>query len=189
MPEIVTLCVPAPEAWFSTIRNLILERSRAVLEDDAGIPLKAFDTAHWRVTLFGTYAGPVPKFHEFLQKDLLDAYRAKKLSPSEVFADVEAHIAAGRPYYECDAEVRSELCVPVVDGDGRLLGMVSRGDSVEFYDGKIRVTSPEGKEHAKYAAADYQQYVAERVEPWAEVRRGSGYEYGCSHAARGSRRG
>jgi putative methionine-R-sulfoxide reductase with GAF domain len=30
--------------------------------------------------------------------------------------DVESHIAAGRPYYECDPEVRSELCLPVLRG-------------------------------------------------------------------------
>jgi putative methionine-R-sulfoxide reductase with GAF domain len=32
-----------------------------------------------------------------------------------VVEDVEAHVAAGKPYYECDAEVRSELCIPVVE--------------------------------------------------------------------------
>jgi putative methionine-R-sulfoxide reductase with GAF domain len=37
--------------------------------------------------------------------------------------DVDAHLAAGRPYYECDADVRSELCVPILDGD-RTIGLV-----------------------------------------------------------------
>ena len=30
--------------------------------------------------------------------------------------------------------------------------------------------APDGKEHAKYAAADYRQYVAERVEPWTYLK-------------------
>jgi F420-non-reducing hydrogenase large subunit len=48
--------------------------------------------------------------------------------------------------------------------------MVDAQDRTNFYDGMIRVTSPEGKEHAKYPAKDYQQYVAERVEPWSYLK-------------------
>jgi F420-non-reducing hydrogenase large subunit len=41
---------------------------------------------------------------------------------------------------------------------------------VNFYDGKIRVVGPDGKEHAKYDAKDYQEYIAERVEPWTYLK-------------------
>jgi F420-non-reducing hydrogenase large subunit len=34
----------------------------------------------------------------------------------------------------------------------------------------IRIVGPDGKEHAKYPAKDYQQYVAERVEPWSYLK-------------------
>lgn len=37
--------------------------------------------------------------------------------------DVEEHLKAGRPYYECDAAVRSELCLPVNDGN-RVVGLI-----------------------------------------------------------------
>lgn len=50
------------------------------------------------------------------------------------------------------------------------MGTVDENNCVNFYDGKIRVTGPDGKEHAKYAARDYQQYVAERVEPWSYLK-------------------
>jgi hypothetical protein len=40
----------------------------------------------------------------------------------------------------------------------------------DFYDGKIRVTGPDGTEHAKYDPVDYRQYVAERVEPWSYLK-------------------
>ena len=50
------------------------------------------------------------------------------------------------------------------------MGMVDANNKVNFYEGKIRVTGPDGKEHAKYDAKDYQQYVAERVEPWSYLK-------------------
>jgi len=50
------------------------------------------------------------------------------------------------------------------------MGMVDANNCTNFYDGKIRVTSPSGKEHAKYDPADYRQYVAERVEPWTYLK-------------------
>ena len=50
------------------------------------------------------------------------------------------------------------------------MGMVDANNKSNFYEGKIRVTGPDGKEHAKYDAKDYQQYVAERVEPWSYLK-------------------
>jgi len=50
------------------------------------------------------------------------------------------------------------------------MGMVDANNCTNFYDGKIRVTSPSGKEHAKYDPANYRQYVAERVEPWTYLK-------------------
>ncbi len=50
------------------------------------------------------------------------------------------------------------------------MGMVDGNNCTNFYDGKIRVTSPGGKEHAKYDCAQYREYVAERVEPWSYLK-------------------
>jgi F420-non-reducing hydrogenase large subunit len=50
------------------------------------------------------------------------------------------------------------------------MGTVDENNRVNFYDGLIRVTGPDGKEHAKYPAADYRQYIAERVEPWSYLK-------------------
>ena len=50
------------------------------------------------------------------------------------------------------------------------MGIVDDNNNVNFYDGKIRVTGPDGEEHAKYDCADYRQYVAERVEPWSYLK-------------------
>jgi len=50
------------------------------------------------------------------------------------------------------------------------MGTVDKNNHVNFYDGQIRVVSPSGKEHAKYDAADYREYIAERVEPWTYLK-------------------
>ncbi len=50
------------------------------------------------------------------------------------------------------------------------MGTVDQNNHVNFYDGKIRVVGPDGKERFKYEAKDYQQYVAERVEPWSYLK-------------------
>jgi len=47
------------------------------------------------------------------------------------------------------------------------MGTVDENNLVNFYDGQIRITGPDGKEHAKYNPADYREYIAERVETWS----------------------
>jgi F420-non-reducing hydrogenase large subunit len=50
------------------------------------------------------------------------------------------------------------------------MGTVDENNHVNFYEGKIRVVGPDGKEHAKYDAKDYPDYIAERVEPWSYLK-------------------
>jgi F420-non-reducing hydrogenase large subunit len=50
------------------------------------------------------------------------------------------------------------------------MGTVDENNHVNFYDGMIRVVGPDGKEHAKYEAKDYLDYVAEHVEPWSYLK-------------------
>ena len=50
------------------------------------------------------------------------------------------------------------------------MGTVDSNNYVNFYDGKIRVISPDGSEFAKYAPKDYTQHVAEHVEQWTYLK-------------------
>jgi F420-non-reducing hydrogenase large subunit len=50
------------------------------------------------------------------------------------------------------------------------MGMVDEQSRVNFYDGAIRVVTPEGKEWAKFQAHQYLDYVAEHTEPWSYVK-------------------
>ena len=50
------------------------------------------------------------------------------------------------------------------------MGMVDENNKVNFYDGKIRVVDPNGKEFAKFKAQEYLDHIKEHVEPWTYVR-------------------
>jgi F420-non-reducing hydrogenase large subunit len=50
------------------------------------------------------------------------------------------------------------------------MGTVDENNHINFYDGLIRVTDPEGKEFVKYEPKDYPQHIAERVEPWSYLK-------------------
>jgi F420-non-reducing hydrogenase large subunit len=50
------------------------------------------------------------------------------------------------------------------------MGLVDANNKVNFYDGKVRVVDLDGKEICKYSGSDYQQHIAERVEPWSYLK-------------------
>jgi F420-non-reducing hydrogenase large subunit len=50
------------------------------------------------------------------------------------------------------------------------MGLVDDKNRVNFYDGKVRVVDPDGKEFAKYAPREYLDHVAEHVEPWSYMK-------------------
>jgi len=46
------------------------------------------------------------------------------------------------------------------------MGLVDEHNKVNFYDGKIRVVDPSGKEFLKFEPKDYLTHIGEHVEPW-----------------------
>lgn len=54
--------------------------------------------------------------------------------------------------------------------DTYYMGMVDENNKVNFYDGKVRVVDPDGKELVKFEARDYLKHVEERVEPWSYLK-------------------
>jgi len=71
------------KAYFSDVRSTILSGSRAILQDDSGIPWKLFNDSTRNVTLYGAYTGTIDIFPRDFQKDLDDAYK-KEPSKSKV---------------------------------------------------------------------------------------------------------
>lgn len=50
------------------------------------------------------------------------------------------------------------------------MGMVDENNKVNFYDGKVRVVGPDGKEFVKYAPHEYTEHISEHVEPWTYLK-------------------
>ena len=50
------------------------------------------------------------------------------------------------------------------------MGMVDKNNKVNFYDGEIRVVTPEGKEYDRFQAKDYLDHISEHVEPWSYIK-------------------
>jgi F420-non-reducing hydrogenase large subunit len=50
------------------------------------------------------------------------------------------------------------------------MGVVDENNCSNFYDGKIRVTDPEGGEFAKFEAKDYLDHIVEHVEPYTYLK-------------------
>lgn len=74
-----------------------------------------------------------------------------------------------------DIVLKNPLYLDLVTSDLYLhrtysMGTVDEKNRVNFYDGKIRVVDPEGKEFVKYPPKDYAEHIAERVEPWTYLK-------------------
>lgn len=59
---------------FSAIRNLILDCSAMIVQDDSGVPVRHFDRNRWMLRLYGAYAPPLDLFKEYGQPDLAALY-------------------------------------------------------------------------------------------------------------------
>ena len=50
------------------------------------------------------------------------------------------------------------------------MGLVDENNKVNFYEGKLRVVDPKGKEYALFDPSDYIDHIGEWVEPWTYIR-------------------
>lgn len=66
---------------FSTARDFLLANSSVIVQDDSGIPLRAFDPRRWTLRFCGNYEGPIELFKEHDQPDLAAAYQRSNPAP------------------------------------------------------------------------------------------------------------
>jgi F420-non-reducing hydrogenase large subunit len=50
------------------------------------------------------------------------------------------------------------------------MGLIDTNNKVNFYEGKLRVTDPHGKQYALFDTRDYIDHIGEWVEPWTYIR-------------------
>jgi len=59
---------------FSQVRNFIMTRSSAILQDDTGVPARLFGP-EWTLLPFGNYMKPIPLFAQMYQPKLAEIFR------------------------------------------------------------------------------------------------------------------
>jgi len=74
-----------------------------------------------------------------------------------------------------DVVLKNEAYVDLIRSDiytmrTYYMGLVDGNNKVNFYDGKVRVVDPEGKEFVKFAPSEYLDVIEEHVEPWTYVK-------------------
>ncbi len=74
-----------------------------------------------------------------------------------------------------DVVLKNKEYVDLIAGDvykhnTYYMGLVDNNNKVNFYDGDIRVVTPEGQEFAKFKPKEYLDHIEERVEPWSYVK-------------------
>ncbi|OGS08599.1 MAG: F420-nonreducing hydrogenase [Elusimicrobia bacterium RIFOXYA12_FULL_51_18] len=74
-----------------------------------------------------------------------------------------------------DIVLKNDAYVKIITSDAfthktYYMGMVDKNNKVNFYDGELRVVTPEGKEFAKFPVQDYLEHIAEHVEPWSYIK-------------------
>jgi hypothetical protein len=69
--------------YFSIIKNVILDQSEQVIQDDSGIAFHYYFEGNnkWNFTFYGQYLKPIPMFSQFYQRDLDSLYKAQGAKP------------------------------------------------------------------------------------------------------------
>jgi len=71
------------EEGFKRIRDFILDHSKTIVQDDAGIPLAYFNRDKWNIRLFGNYIGPIEIFKQHYQPKLREIFEQSNPPPVE----------------------------------------------------------------------------------------------------------
>ena len=71
------------KSYFSMVRNIVLNQSEHIVQDDSGIAFHYFldDNNKWNYSFFGQYLKPIPMFSDFYQKDLDSLYKKQGAKP------------------------------------------------------------------------------------------------------------
>ena len=71
------------EEGFNRIRDFILDHSKTIVQDDAGIPIANFNRDKWNIRVFGNYLGPIEIFKQHYQPKLKEVFEQSNPPPIE----------------------------------------------------------------------------------------------------------
>ena len=88
------------------------------------------------------------------------------LQIDEQIATIQTGIKVFKNWMEANMDVINRFAVFPTG----YLGLVTPSDSLELYDGEIRLTGRDGHQLEKFSAQNYLDYIAEHVEPWSYLK-------------------
>ncbi len=65
--------------YFFVIRDIILNKTTYLLQDDSGMHYRNVKNGKWDITLFGAYAGPIPLFGNYWQQDIANDFKKSEM--------------------------------------------------------------------------------------------------------------
>lgn len=80
---------------FTTLRDLLLARSRTLLQDDSGLAHRDLDPQDWDLFYFGDYTRTLPVYREWFQEDLKAVYESKVARPLDFAIGYHSQIGEG----------------------------------------------------------------------------------------------
>jgi len=74
-----------------------------------------------------------------------------------------------------DIVLKNDAYVKLITSDAfthktHYMGLVDKNNKVNFYDGDIRVVSPDGREQSRFPVQKYLEHISEHVEPWSYIK-------------------
>jgi predicted component of type VI protein secretion system len=83
------------EPRFTMLKQMILDESAVVLQDDTGVPFRSFDE-RWAMRFFGRYEAPGKPYEERVQPTLRDAFEQKRSASNALPFGIGYHVQPGR---------------------------------------------------------------------------------------------
>ncbi len=83
--------------YFSKMRNLILENSQSIFQDDTGISFNYYEKNKWKFQLYGQYTTPIALFANLYQPDL-DTYWKQDSSKKQLPFNLGYHLSGPQNY-------------------------------------------------------------------------------------------
>ncbi len=155
---------PSERNILGVIRKVGLDAGKAVIECRARnhhvIKTVGGRAIHPVAGLPGGWSRPITA----AERDEIVEIARKNIDFARFTLDLFDKIVLAHPAYlemvTSNAYVHQTYYMGLVDADNRL----------NFYDGTVRVVSPEGEELLSYHPDDYAAHIAERVEPWSYLK-------------------
>jgi F420-non-reducing hydrogenase large subunit len=98
------------------------------------------------------------------ERDEIVAIARKNVDFAQFSLKIFADLVLANPVYK--AVIASDIYLHRTYS----MGTVDEKNRANFYDGRIRVVDPEGRELVKYHATEYEDQIAERVEPYTYLK-------------------